>query len=43
MIAALCSFSAMGQVVYQKMSLDEAIAKAKAENKLVMVIASTTW
>ena len=42
-IAALCSLSAFGQVEYQKLSLQEAIEKSKATNKLVMVIASATW
>gem|GEM_PF-2532975 len=40
---ALCAFSAMGQVEYQKLSLKEAVEKSKATNKLVMVIASATW
>jgi len=43
LVAALFSFSAMGQVVYQNLSLDQAIEKAKATNKLVMVICSATW
>jgi len=42
-IAAFCSLSAFGQVEYQKLSLQEAIEKSKATNKLVMVIASATW
>ena len=42
-VVALCSFSAFGQVEYQKLSLKEAIEKAKATDKLVMVIASATW
>jgi len=42
-IAACCSFTAFGQVEYQKLTLKEAIEKSKATNKLVMVIASATW
>ena len=42
-IVALCSFSAMGQVVYQELSLTEAIEKSKATDNLVLVMASATW
>jgi len=41
--AALCSFSAFGQVEYQKLTLKEAIEKSKATDRLVMVMASATW
>lgn len=43
---ALMLFSAVGamaQIQFEEGSLKEALAKAKAENKLVMVIGSTTW
>lgn len=42
---ALMLFSAVGamaQIQFEEGSLKEALAKAKAENKLVMVIGSTT-
>ena len=42
-VAAFCSFPVMGQTVYQKLSLKEAIEKSKQTNKLVMAIASATW
>lgn len=43
---ALMLFSAVGamaQIKFEESTLKEALAKAKAENKLVMVIGSTTW
>jgi len=43
LVFTLCALPVMGQVEYQKLSLKEAIEKSKATNKLVMVIASTTW
>jgi hypothetical protein len=43
LITALCSLTAFGQVEIQKLSLSEAIEKAKASNKLVMIIASASW
>lgn len=39
----LVSVSAMAQVKFQDLAIKEAVAKAKAENKLVMILASTTW
>lgn len=42
-LAALLSFPLFAQLEIQKISLNEAIAKAKKENKMVMIMVSTTW
>ena len=39
----LCSVLASGQTNFQKLTLDEACAKAKVENKLVFVDLYTSW
>lgn len=41
--ALFVSGSAMAQIQFESSSLKEALAKAKAENKLVMAIGSATW
>lgn len=43
LVALLLSGSAMAQVKFADLTLDEAIAKAKVENKRVMVMGSATW
>ena len=42
-VMLLISSSLMAQVQFETGNLKEAIAKAKAENKLVMIMASATW
>lgn len=42
-LLALLPFTAIAQVKTEKISLEEAMQKAKTENKLIMMIASATW
>ena len=42
-VMLLISSSLMAQVKFEQGDLKEAIAKAKAENKLVMIMGSATW
>ena len=42
-VMLLASSSLMAQVQFETGNLKEAIAKAKAENKIVMIMGSATW
>ena len=42
-VMLLITSSVMAQVKFEPGNLKEAIAKAKAENKIVMIMGSATW
>ena len=43
MMTLLVSSNVMAQVQFESGNLKESIAKAKAENKIVMIMCSATW